>query len=116
MGAYETLRISISAAIKGSQLLSKIRELSVTDELTGLYNRRGFFQLALSRLNFLSRSADDTLLLLMFDLDGLKQINDTYGHSEGDTALKSFADILKQTLRQDDIIGRIGGDEFIVFS
>ena len=49
-------------------------------------------------------------------MDGLKQINDTYGHNEGDKAISIFANILKSTLRKDDIIGRIGGDEFVVFS
>ena len=84
--------------------------------MTGLHNRRGFFDLAVSRLNFLSRSNDVVPILLYLDMDGLKQINDTYGHNEGDIALSAFAEILKNTLRRDDIIGRIGGDEFVVFS
>ena len=54
--------------------------------------------------------------MLLMDLDGLKYINDTFGHNEGDKAISAFADILKTTLRKDDIIGRIGGDEFVVFS
>jgi len=113
---YETFRVNISIAVKGVAMMSKIRALSVTDELTGLYNRRGFFDLAVSRLNFLARSNDVNPILLYLDLDGLKQINDTYGHLEGDLALAAFAEILKNTLRKDDIIGRIGGDEFVVFS
>ena len=113
---YETLRINISTALKGISLLSTIRALSVTDELTGLYNRRGFFQLAISRLQHMIRSDDAIPVLLYMDLDGLKQINDTYGHNEGDVAISAFANILKNTLRQDDIIGRLGGDEFVVLS
>ena len=116
MDVYESLRISVSAAIKGSQLLNKVQTLSITDDLTGLLNRRGFFQLALSKLHTMSRSSDVIPVLLLIDMDGLKNINDAYGHNEGDNALSTFADILKNTLRQDDIIGRLGGDEFVVFS
>jgi len=113
---YESLRISISTAIKGAELLTKIQTLSVTDELTGLLNRRGFFQYAYSRMPHLSRDIDRMPFLLFMDMDGLKHINDTYGHKEGDVAISAFAEILKETLREEDIIGRIGGDEFVVFS
>jgi len=113
---YETLRINISTAIKGAELVSKIQTLSITDALTGLYNRRGFFQFAFSRLNSLSRNSEAVPIVLIMDLDGLKYINDTYGHKEGDNAIIAFANLLKETLRKDDIIGRHGGDEFVVFS
>jgi len=116
MDTYETLRINLSSAVKGAQLLSKIQALSVTDELTGLLNRRGFFQFAKSRLHLLSRNPDMTTIVLLLDMDGLKNINDTYGHSEGDAAISAFAGVLKKTLREDDIIGRLGGDEFVIFS
>ena len=114
--AYETLRINISTAIKGAELMSKIQTLSITDDLTGLLNRRGFFRLAFHKIDTLSRTGDAVPVVLFMDLDGLKKINDTYGHKEGDIALKVFADLLKKTLRKDDIIGRFGGDEFVVFS
>ena len=113
---YETLRISISTAIKGAELLLKIQALSVTDELTGLYNRRGFFQFAYSRLPNLSRDTARMPYVMFMDMDGLKNINDTYGHSEGDKAISAFASILREALREEDIIGRMGGDEFAVFS
>jgi len=116
METYEPLRINISAAAKGAQLLSRIRALSVTDELTGLFNRRGFFQFALSRLDFLSRNTDMLASILLMDMDGLKQINDTYGHTEGDIAISAFAEVLKMNLRKEDIIGRLGGDEFVILS
>jgi len=54
--------------------------------------------------------------VMFLDMDGLKNINDTYGHSEGDIAIAAFAKVLKEALREEDIIGRIGGDEFVVFS
>ena len=55
------------------------------------------------------------MMLIFIDLDGMKQINDLYGHQEGDNALKDTANILKNTFRETDIIARIGGDEFAVF-
>jgi len=113
---YESLRLSISTAVKGAELLTKIQTLSITDELSGLLNRRGFFQFAYSRLPHLKRDADRMPFLLFMDMDGLKHINDTYGHNEGDIAISAFSEILKDTLREEDIIGRMGGDEFVVFS
>jgi len=114
--AYETLRVNISTAIKGAELLTKIQTLSITDELTGLLNRRGFFQFVYSRMDFMRRNSDMIPTVMFMDMDGLKMINDTYGHKEGDKAIAAFAHILKETLRKEDIIGRMGGDEFIVFS
>jgi len=113
---YESLRLSISTAVKGAELLTKIQTLSITDELSGLLNRRGFFQFSYSRLPHLKRDADRMPFLMFMDMDGLKFINDTYGHNEGDIAISVFSEILKETLREEDIIGRMGGDEFVVFS
>ncbi|MCL2820628.1 MAG: GGDEF domain-containing protein [Oscillospiraceae bacterium] len=113
---YESLRISISTAVKGAELLTTIQTLSITDELSGLLNRRGFFQFAYSRLSHLQRDTERMPFLMFMDMDGLKYINDTYGHNEGDKAISAFSEILKDTLREEDIIGRIGGDEFVVLS
>jgi diguanylate cyclase (GGDEF)-like protein len=113
---YETLRINLSSAVKGAQMLAKIQTLSVTDELTGLLNRRGFYQFASSRLQLLSRNPEMVTLVFVMDMDGLKNINDTHGHVVGDAAICAFAEVLKQTLREVDIIGRLGGDEFVIFS
>jgi len=114
--AYETVRVNISTAVKGAELLSKIQTLSITDELTGLLNRRGFFQLVYSRIQYLSRNKEIIPIVMFMDMDGLKFINDTYGHNEGDVAISAFAKILRESLREEDIIGRVGGDEFVVFS
>jgi len=113
---YDAVRMSISSAVKGIQLLSKIKDLSVTDELTGLLNRRGFFQFAHSRLQHMQRNFGLTPLVMFFDIDGLKRINDNYGHKEGDIAIATFAKILRKTLRGEDIIGRMGGDEFVALT
>lgn len=84
--------------------------LSEYDQLCGLLNRRGFIERAI-RLNR-DHSGHKAYCAFM-DLDYLKQINDTYGHSEGDVALQAVSDILRQITRADDLIGRIGGDEFV---
>jgi diguanylate cyclase (GGDEF)-like protein len=113
---YDRLRINISTATKGAELLSKVQTLSITDELTGLLNRRGFFQFVYSRLHHLQRNPDVLPFVMFMDMDGLKLINDNYGHMEGDIAISSFANVLKESTRDADIVGRIGGDEFVVFS
>jgi len=113
---YESLRVTISSSVEGSKLITKIRELSITDDLTGILNRRGFLEFAYSRLRQLSRDELKVAVVLYMDLDGLKQINDTYGHKEGDAALRIFAKILRETLREEDIAGRVGGDEFVVLA
>jgi len=93
----------------------ELKNLSLTDDLTGLYNRRGFFVHAERQLKvFRSRPSENSLWLLLGDLDGLKEINDKHGHTEGSAAIKKAAEILRQTFRDADIIARPGGDEFTV--
>ena len=89
-------------------------ELSLIDELTGLYNRRGFTTLVENRLKIELRKKTECTLLFL-DLDGLKLINDTLGHIEGDRAIKSISRILQESFRGSDILARLGGDEFAVF-
>jgi len=84
---------------------------ALMDELTGLYNRRGFLALGDRQLR-LARRSDRSLLLFFIDLDGLKEINDAFGHTEGDAALMWTAEALEATFRDSDVIARIGGDEF----
>lgn len=93
----------------------RLRSLSLTDELTGLNNRRGFMILANGLLKF-ARRATHPLCLLYIDMDSLKQINDTFGHTHGDTALTHFAQILTKTFRDSDVIARMGGDEFAILT
>ncbi|MCC6928621.1 MAG: diguanylate cyclase [Gemmatimonadaceae bacterium] len=92
-----------------------LRALSLIDELTGLYNRRGFLTLAQQQLK-LARRGHRELVLLFIDMDDFKEINDTFGHHEGDTALRRASEILKHTFRDSDIIARLGGDEFVVLA
>ena len=92
-----------------------LRNLSLTDDLTGLYNRRGFMFHAEQQLKiFRSRRTDRGLWLLMADLDELKPINDQFGHVEGSAVIVKSGEILRQTFREADVIGRFGGDEFVV--
>lgn len=94
-------------------LQEKIRAMSVTDELTGLYNRRGFFTLAEQELKMATRKKK-RIYLIYADMDNLKEINDSFGHLVGDSMLIEAAKFLRGTVRQSDIVARIGGDEFIV--
>ncbi|HSH74349.1 MAG TPA: sensor domain-containing diguanylate cyclase [Longimicrobiales bacterium] len=87
--------------------------LATMDELTGLSNRRGFNVLAKQTLAMCDR-AGRPATLVMFDLDGFKQINDSLGHAEGDVALISFAGDLLANYRESDVVARLGGDEFCV--
>jgi diguanylate cyclase (GGDEF)-like protein/PAS domain S-box-containing protein len=89
----------------------EILALSITDQLTGLHNRRGFLSLADQQLKLAERNKSG-MLLFFADLDGLKWINDTLGHEEGDRALIEVATVLKATFRTSDIIARLGGDEY----
>lgn len=88
-----------------------IHTLSLADELTGLYNRRGFLAFCKQYLNSLHRS-NKSGVIVYADLDGMKTINDSFGHKEGDRALIKTAELLKETFRSADVLGRLGGDEF----
>jgi diguanylate cyclase (GGDEF)-like protein/PAS domain S-box-containing protein len=91
----------------------ELLSMSLRDELTGLYNRRGFITLAAQELKMADRTKRG-IFILYADLDGLKVINDAQGHKAGDMAIKETAVILKETFRNSDIIARIGGDEFVI--
>lgn len=95
--------------------LQQIQHLSITDDLTGLYNRRGFRLLAGQTLCRLQRSREPFLLAYL-DVDGLKKTNDQHGHGVGDTLLMDMATVLRDTFRASDIVARLGGDEFCVLA
>lgn len=101
-----------SVALQRRRAEEDLRRLSLTDELTGLYNRRGFFTLAEQQVRVATRSGRG-MMLVYVDLDGMKSINDTHGHSAGDTLLIQAADILRHTFRSADLVARVGGDEFV---
>lgn len=125
LGVYDLIQHAVSALVASSysytKLLEEQKEMSSqnkkldiiahTDELTGLNNRRGFMDFGQEALN-ISENINQSGLIVFCDMDGLKTINDTYGHEAGDKAIKAQADILNNTFRSNDILGRIGGDEF----
>jgi diguanylate cyclase (GGDEF)-like protein len=113
--AIRPLARSIHHAVERRRLQAELQSLSLRDGLTGLYNRRGIFMLAEEQLKLLHRSAQG-LLLFLCDVDGMKQINDTFGESHGDQALIDTAVILRMTFRNSDIIARLGGDEFVILA
>ncbi len=94
---------------------ARLRSLSLQDELTKLYNRRGFFAIGEQQRKSARRNGK-VMSLLFADMDDMKIINDTLGHEKGDQALQETADILSSTFRESDTIARIGGDEFVVLS
>ncbi|MBP8227879.1 MAG: GGDEF domain-containing protein [Pararheinheimera sp.] len=100
---------------RSRQLQQQLQRLSDTDPLTGLLNRRAFLRQA-EQLKLLAERQQFSLSLALVDLDFFKQINDHHGHQAGDAALRAFADAAKVTLRQTDVIGRFGGEEFILVS
>ncbi len=119
------LEISISS-VDGGGLVQVVRDIterkkleetlrnsSLKDDLTGLFNRRGLLKQAAPYFDF-ARRQKENLLLLFIDLDGMKRINDEFGHNEGDNALINTAAILNRSFRSSDIIARLGGDEFTV--
>jgi diguanylate cyclase (GGDEF)-like protein len=98
-------------AVKHVLLERELRQLALTDDLTCLYNRRGFFAAAAQQMKLAQRNGRASLLFF-FDLDNLKDINDSFGHREGDRALVRMADALEEVFRDSDILARLGGDEF----
>ncbi|MDA3847039.1 MAG: GGDEF domain-containing protein, partial [Vallitaleaceae bacterium] len=131
---YETLRGQISSALKSETLYeqrrvaeealdkvvdqleisnAKFHELSIRDELTGLYNRRGFYQ-QVDKFLETNILKDKSYFILFGDIDGLKSINDAFGHREGDYTIYTTAAILKNNFNEDDIIARMSGDEFTI--
>jgi diguanylate cyclase (GGDEF)-like protein/PAS domain S-box-containing protein len=109
-----------SVAVARDMTASKAREfelkqLSLVDELTGLCNRRAFQSLASHQLA-VARRTGRPVALFFVDLDGLKEINDEYGHDRGDMALRDAGTILSESFRQSDVVARLGGDEFAVLA
>ena len=128
----DDIRLHLSSLIKGALLLDerivmehrlkealeelrtanrRLNELSSCDELTGLYNRRGFLQEAAAHLE---SGLGGNHLVAYIDMDNLKTINDQFGHEEGDAAIRIVARVLQDSVRERDIVCRLGGDEFLL--
>lgn len=116
----EHLRLSLSLSIhqvwkRGveSRLRGLLEEQSIRDELTGLFNRRGLKEVGIGFARQSEREGR-RLLVLMADIDGLKPVNDTWGHGDGDIAIRTMAEALVDCFRRSDVVARVGGDEFAV--
>ena len=97
------------------EMSAQLRELTLTDELTGLRNRRGFVEVGSQMLELADRQ-QSTAFLLFLDIDNMKELNDCRGHSVGDAALRAVAEALRRVLRRADAVSRIGGDEFVALA
>jgi diguanylate cyclase (GGDEF)-like protein len=113
MGRAEQVVWQISLAVQKARLFEETRKLSTIDELTGISNRRHLFQLA-EREIARSLRKKSALSLIMVDIDSFKPFNDTFGHLSGDKVLRAVADKLQDGLRDMDILGRYGGEEFVI--
>lgn len=105
------LQRTVLCAVKQSLLDKELQSLALTDDLTGLYNRRAFLALATQQVRQVRRQGKG-LLLFFADIDKLKNINDSFGHREGDYAILRAAEALENSFRDSDIVARLGGDEF----
>lgn len=115
LNLLEFVSTQVAQAIERKRMEEEIRSLSLTDELTGLFNRRGFTLLAEQEVK-LAHRIKRSMLLFFCDVDNLKTINDSHGHTQGDLALKEVSVILKETFREADIAARFGGDEFVILA
>jgi len=109
----DSLWRSVRYAMERQRVHLQLFSDALSDDLTGLNNRRGFSRLAEHHVRLAYRT-QKPFLLAFIDLDGLKGINDTYGHQEGNRALVEASSVIRDSFRQSDILGRIGGDEFVV--
>ncbi len=113
--AVERLADLYAIAVQRTRTEDALREMSLVDELTKVYNRRGFLTVAEQQMKVAHRTKKE-MSLFYADLDDLKRINDSFGHEEGDAALVEAAGLLRDAFRDSDIVARLGGDEFAVLA
>ena len=117
--AYEGYIIDITSQKAAEAALrqreEQLRMLSLSDDLTGLYNRRGLFALGEHTMRIARRRARPVGVIYI-DVDSLKTINDRFGHAQGDEALRGVADVVRASIRESDLVGRVGGDEFVIIA
>ncbi len=112
-GAMGTVRHALE--LDNARLIESLTDLAITDALTGLHNRR-YVTEELEKAIQRSRRTDHRFAVALFDLDGFKQVNDTCGHAAGDLVLKKASDALRSVVREGDVLGRYGGDEFLLIT
>ncbi len=109
----QTLANQAAVALDNARLYSEMKRMAITDALTGMYNRRGLFEMGQREINR-ARRYSHPLSALMLDIDHFKQINDVYSHAAGDQVLRTLGQICRSQLREVDILGRFGGEEFAI--
>ncbi len=114
LGQLSATAILISDVSETTRLINRLDQQASTDGLTGLLNRRALMESG-NQLIKQANKRGSPLAIVLLDLDNFKEINDTYGHQAGDVVLRSVGQRLRQTLRDEDVLGRYGGDEFAVF-
>jgi two-component system cell cycle response regulator len=103
----------IAVSLANARMVKRLEELATTDGLTGLLNKRAATELGRQKLRAAERF-HKPLSLIVCDLDHFKRVNDTHGHDVGDRVIKGFADVLRRVKRETDIVGRFGGEEFVL--
>lgn len=112
--AYLAWQLLGRVAEQSRRLAIALQQQTGTDQLTGLYNRQQYFQQALNKTNQIIRE-DGKAVVMLLDIDNFKKINDTYGHEFGDAVLIEVATAISGTIRNYDLLARIGGEEFALF-
>jgi len=109
----EVLASHVAVSLANARMFKRLEEMATTDGMTGLYNKRALVEMAAQKLKSSTRFKKP-LSVLVCDLDHFKKVNDTYGHDMGDLVIRGFGDVLKRTKRDTDVVGRFGGEEFVV--
>jgi diguanylate cyclase (GGDEF)-like protein/PAS domain S-box-containing protein len=111
--AFSLFASQIAIAIENARLMDRIQQLAITDDLTGLYNRRGLYEIGRLEIER-TRRYNLPLAAIVMDIDHFKRVNDEYSHAIGDQVLRSFAECVQTNTRELDVVGRIGGEEFVI--
>ncbi len=109
----EVLASHMAVSLANARMLKRLEELATTDGLTSLLNKRALMQIGMQKLRSAERF-EKPLSLLICDIDHFKKVNDTYGHDVGDVVIRGLGKILKRNKRDTDVVGRFGGEEFVV--
>jgi diguanylate cyclase (GGDEF)-like protein len=109
----EVLASHVAVSLANARMMKRLEEMATTDGLTGLLNKRALSDAAQQKLKSAGRFKKP-LSVLVCDIDHFKKVNDTYGHDFGDLVIKGFGEVLKRTKRDTDVVGRFGGEEFVV--
>ncbi|MCA9596495.1 MAG: diguanylate cyclase [Myxococcales bacterium] len=109
----EVLASHVAVSLANARMVKRLEEMATTDGLTGLFNKRALLEAATQKLKSAARFKK-ALSVLVCDIDHFKKVNDTYGHDVGDVVIRGFGEVLKRTKRDTDVVGRFGGEEFVI--